>query len=752
MDQSFQNSLPTIDQAGYLNALEEMPAYLVAPGEDLPAHSGYFSCCFCGVGTSGRIALQKNAENEEPELLGGTFIPEKNPKINYPALRQGKFLQVLHDEPIAEPGTRVNGTIIEKEQRFDLQLQAFDLLLKPNGDILAQRFMIHPGTLSPPQKKVIDPVPTEGCAKFKQSLGEQTSLSPSHLRPSVLDITGRRVPLFYEEALERFADLVLEHRPPRARTLIYGSGQLDYFSVFALQEVFRLLGVRNMTSNCEHGYLAGGTYKTLLGGEAYPFMTIQDALTAPHALYILSGWNGEITHPPIFSGLMARTDLDAYFLDVMHSESAYTLTQKLGPERILPLRSGADSHFILSVAQVIFTLYDELLEERFIAKFADIDSFEGFKALALEERFAPEAVAARIAPEFNYRIRIQQAIEDLAAKLARPATVPIHIPSMGLSQTQGVTPHCLWANILAMLGKFGRHPDGQIMGGVLNLPGQINHEAHIHNFCPDYYLGRIPIDDAGAAEVCARMQLPEDSYDKMLRVGPRSALDFSEPDSRKELFIFFGSQFASNMMNRPRWLRKLTAGQTQFVVIDPTPDRFALKHAALILPTPPHVATPKVFQNGEWRFTLSIPRRKAPSQTRSDTTIAYDLMSTISRMLKANKGLWLQHPDLAQLIRSGYMAQRFENEGLPRQEGEVNRAVLWNRIQEYFNGTHGNGKALYCQPVHSDGRPIEWNELLEQGNVLAGGVGEHRQVLDYQSPEAAPFQRSLWQRRSLSLF
>jgi anaerobic selenocysteine-containing dehydrogenase len=191
------------------------------------------------------------------------------------------------------------------------------------------------------------------------------------------------------------------------------------------------------------------------------------------------------------------------------------------------------------------------------------------------------------------------------------------------------------------------------------------------------------------------------------------------------------------LMNRPRWLRKLQDPLVKFIVIDSVPDAFSLKHAALIIPTATPATAARLTLNGEWRFSLSLPRRRSPRQVRSDVTLIYDVMENISQSLKQSPSLAIRHPDLAQLNQSGYLPERFVSPelggGLCRQEGEVNRPQLWERIQSYLGGD----RPLYCRPEHADGRPIAWEELLLQGTVLSGGVGVSRQVL---SETETPFQ------------
>jgi hypothetical protein len=136
-----------------------------------------------------------------------------------------------------------------------------------------------------------------------------------------------------------------------------------------------------------------------------------------------------------------------------------------------------------------------------------------------------------------------------------------------------------------------------------------------------------------------------------------------------------------------------------------------VKNAHLIIPAPPHPATPKLYLNGEWRLTLSYPTEKAASQTRSDATIIYDVMANITRRIGKDKNVAKQHSMLASLYKSGYLQERFLEpdlnniEGLVRQDGEVNRTQLFDRIQDYLHD--GNGP-LHCSFDHANGKPVTW--------------------------------------------
>ncbi len=600
--------------------------------------------------------------------------------------------------------------------------------------------------------------PTLGCSKLNIATGQQGTLFPVHLVPSLKERYGAaRKPITYEQAIARFADLILDHREPDTQVLVYGCGQIDYFTIFAMQEVFRLLGVRNIAGNAEHCLNAGAVHNEMLTGQEGPFLTFDGALDGPGRFYVLNGWNGLVTHPGAWNRLVRRPDFDGYLVDVMMSESARFVAKRLGEDRVLLIRSGSDPHLALGVAHELLSTHRGAVDRRFLDRFAEWRTWKDFEALAKEERFAPDAVAARIAPEPALIPRIAAGIRGIAARFADPDTVPINIPSVGLSQTKGAVSHCLWGNALATVGKYGLRPDGSPAGGTLRVPGQINAESEVQALSRLFFFGRIPVTDEGAAEAARRMGLPDDSYELAVRDDPRPVLDYSVDDNEfdRELIIAFGTQFEANMMDRERWLKKLTNPDTTLIVVDPIPDPWSLEHAELIVPSPPHAAAPKVYQNGEWRLTVSVPRKQAAPQTRSDATILYDVMAEISRRIRDDSMLRMIHPDLGFHSQSGYLRERFEpverGGGLPRHGGEVDRETLWNRVLDYCADGEGRSGELYCRPNHADGTAIGWEELLREGHMIYGGCGTNRYVLDYDG-DAAPFRDVFGRPGSFTFF
>lgn len=736
------NNLPTLDHAGLLPDLDLTPGHVMPDHRPAPP-IGRISCSFCGVGDSGVVVEEPLGGDDSSVITAGRAkltLSQAGILTTFDVtLRESGGEGLMHVEVPTEVELTPPGGVLTaylQQNGATKPIAAREVGRDAGGGALrAQAFSLYKRALAQTKKSIKHTLPTAGCIKLKLSQNKQRAAFVFHTAPSVLAPGGGRQVIGYTEAIDRLADLLLEHRRGGGKTLVYCSGQLDYFSIFAIQEVFRLLGCRNLTGNAEHCLNAGAVHNEVLTGQEGPFLTLEQAVVGPGRVFIFNGWNGYITHPPAFSAISQRDDFDAFLIEVQVTETAKALAKKLGPERVLLVKSRSDPHLALAVAHELFTRHRDAFETRFIERFSDKERYAKFYELAVAERFTPERVAERCAAEPKYVERLHRGLRMIAAKLAQRGTVPINIPSVGLSQTSGVVAHCLWGNALAMLGKYGLHADGSPAGGTLRIPGQINAESEVQGLSRKYFMGRILIEDR--AEAAVRCGLPPDAYEEVARDTPRAALDYSEPTpDQKELFICFGTQFESNMMNRRRFIRKLTDPNTKLVVIDPIPDPWSVEHAEMLLPSPPHSAVTKVYQNGEWKLSVSVPQKQAPPETRSDAAICYDVMAAVARKLAADPSLSATHDDLSRHLASGYLGRRFA-EGLTRVDGEVSRPELWQRIMDYMNGGSG---PLYCRPEHADGREVTWSELLRAGSLIYGGVGTTRFKLDYDDPSCVPFK------------
>lgn len=735
----------TLEHTGNLEDLSELPPFLRANVEG----QARYACSFCGVGDTVQTSVDdRRVDQTLPSGRGVLKIETPLGPREYAAeIREGRWLELdLNGQP------RMTGPLLSG--RWESEAGSRDIVasaVAEPSESGKQRWALATASGSVQRTRLGEGLPTAGCLKLRTSMGLQRPVFPIHAEPSVRGAKDGREAITYDAAIGRFADLLLKHRPPHGRTLIYACGQIDYFTIFAFQEVFRLLGIRNLAGNAEHCLNAGAVHNEILTGQEGPFLTIDQGLNGPNRFYLLNGWNGLISHPPVFAHLFKRPDLTGYLVEVIESESARAFVKRCGNERLLLIRPGSDPHLALAVAHEVLTRYPQAIEQRFLNRFADRESFESYCRLASSETFNPSQVAERIAPELELAARLLNGIRDIAAQLVRPEVVPINIPSVGLSQTKGVVAHCLWGSLLAMLGKYGLKADGTPAGGTVRIPGQINAQTEVQGLSRNYFMGRVRFVPEFVAEVARRMNLPEDAYQVAVADTPRAALDYSDPSDVPELFVCFGTQFESNMLGRRRWIEKLNAANTTLVVVDPIPDPFTVANADLIVPSPPHAAAAKLYQNGEWRLSLSTPQKQRTPETRTDATIVYDVMAEISKRLRLDADLRRQWPELGRLSESGYLQQRFESAesggGLDRREGEVSRPQLWARIQNYMTGSNAPGGfgPLYCRPEHADGRPITWDELVQQGEIIYGGVGTTRYRLDYDDPAHVPF-RDIWRR------
>ncbi|MBC7815990.1 MAG: hypothetical protein IAG10_03720, partial [Planctomycetaceae bacterium] len=403
----------TLEHTGILEDLGELPRYLRANVEG----QARYACSFCGVGDTVRLTVDdQRVEQALPDGRGVLKVESSLGLREYVAeIRDGRWLDLeLNGQP------RLTGPMLSG--RWEWETGSRDIVARSVLDPLesgVQRWALALASGSTQRTRLGDGLPTAGCLKLRTSMGLQRPVFPIHAEPSVRGESGTREAISYTASIGRLADLLLKHRPPHGRTLIYACGQIDYFTIFAFQEVFRLLGIRNLAGNAEHCLNAGAVHNELLTGQEGPFLTIEQGLSGPNRFYLLNGWNGLISHPPVFAQLFNRPDLTGYLVEVIESESARAFVKRCGEERLLLVRPGSDPHLALAVAHEVLTQYPQAIEQRFLERFADRESFENYRRLAASETFDPARTAERIAPEPALAERLLRGIRDIAAQLVR---------------------------------------------------------------------------------------------------------------------------------------------------------------------------------------------------------------------------------------------------------------------------------------------------------------------------------------------
>ncbi|MGV3523989.1 MAG: hypothetical protein ACO1RX_07180 [Candidatus Sericytochromatia bacterium] len=735
--------LPTVPHAGYLG---EQTAPLAALGPT--DASALAEPPFLSAGISGTLHIQQeNFQAETWQLAPGAY--------HLRCYFLGQLVErSVHLSAQGVITTRGPGLLSGRQAAFLAELerdgQAWTVLLREQqtreleAGGYEQLYHLYRSRLQRSVRHLHNAATTGPLAQLRVGMGETRSLYPLQLGPSVKDVTGRRVALHYAEAIERLADLLLQHRPPYGRTLVYADGDVDLFGIFALQETLRILGVRNLQASPVWGSLAQAEGARWQHGNAQPSLNLETALAGPGRCWILSGWNGLITHLPVMDQLLNQPDLDVWVIDVMVSETAQMLAEHVGTTaQTLLVRPGGENHLALALAHEILHHYPQAIDQAFLEHSADPESLAEFVSLARSEMFAAEQVVELIAPEPEWADRLRQGILTLAERLAQPDSVPVHIPGRSLSQSGGLVPGCLWNNLLALLGKLGQNPDASLRGGELSFPEQRNEAAQMLHLSPDRFFGGLPVDGEGCRESARRLNLPEESFLPLLHSPAHSILDYARPDSasQRELILCLGNGLEARWMrDHAQWQAKLRQNDTTLVVLDPQPGSLLLGYAALCLPTPPQVADPPLLQDGEGRLMQTQPRRQAPPESHTAATVLYDALAEISARLRTEPDLRSAHPDLAELSASGWLQQRFEDPEaggggqLERLGGEVSRSQLWERMQAYL----GAETPLLAHT------PLRWEEVQQQRDDFPAlrplEVNEQRLNAQDQHGQAAPFR------------
>ena len=256
---------------------------------------------------------------------------------------------------------------------------------------------------------------------------------------------------------------------------------------------------------------------------------------------------------------------------------------------------------------------------------------------------------------------------------------------------------------------------------------------------------------AGCEAAAERMGLPGETYLPLLKEPVRPIQEFPEPShaSQRELILLIGDGMEARWIrDQQLWANKLKDRNATLVVIDSLPDPFLLQRAALCLPTPPEISAVRLNCSGLGKFELQPPRRQAPPQTRSEATLLYDLMAEISRLMRSYQAPRLAHPDLAALVESGYLQSRFEppewggGGQLPRQEGEVSRELLWERIQTYLSRP---APLLSSISDKQTLEPLPWSQLQTDTSAVTArpvcqNVAGEPQPFRFFSPQESDFE------------
>lgn len=712
MTNVFSRPLPTLPHLGHLPDLQHYPAWLAAPEHITPQHYAIYT----PGGIQGEAHHQQEVFlSESWDLEAGTYrlhAYHLGQWIDTEVTLKQHVLHLTEAIEIAPAHSVVLVELCNETQQWTVMIKG----IAPTAEGHA-RFQIYKTLLqhtqryfqpdASPHTPIASPQPT---IPVQLSNGIARSLFGVQQTPSVLDVTGQRVAISAEDACNRLADLLLAHRPPYGRTLLYADGDLDLFDHFALQEVGRLLGIRNLYGSSIWASEALAAGHALIQDPVQH--SLEDILSLEAPLFILNGWNGLIHHPVAFEKLAAHPTAQLWLIDSLMTESAKYLLAQHPRCEVMLIRPGSEGLLALCIARCLIEIHG----------FRDqADGFVDYATVAQSSIFELEPMIAELVADPQQAAQLKEQVLRLAQSLADPLKQAAHIPGNSLFQSGGTQAYCLWQNVLELVKK--RHE--WVTFETRNEGQQLEH------FGPDRFFGGHPVTEAGCKAAAERMGLPADAYLGLLNESTRPIQDILKASQghQRELILCIGHGLEARWIrDHDQWYEKIRSNDAILVVLDSMPGPFMLEHAALCLPLSPEISQYQLRQEGLTHWYHDWPRKQAPPETHTTTTWLYRTMQRLSEALQKSRHVQQGHPDLYQ--HETYFTTRFSEAHLPLKGTEICRESLWKRMQAYM---HDEG--VYA---------TSWSDLLSQPRIALHPqikTQTHGRAFQYFVPQPQDFSQ-----------
>lgn len=559
------------------------------------------------------------------------------------------------------------------------------------------------------------------CVKGKTSL----LTGGDHERPARLERRGIaddriRAPMLrghdglmhevsWDEALDRAAWLFLHAREwvsPES-VAIYGNGQksLEAIWVASLYKlVFRLPTVGANSEHCLAS--AGAAHELNFGNEASFTWKEFDELTECDVA-VLHGTNPLITFPQAYEKLKRNRHAIKVVIDPVRTDTVSDL-QANDPRTLhLRFRQAGDVMLNLAVSRVIF---DEGWEDtEYLERVVSPETLAEFRALCMQPRCTPEAVAARIALTDDDAPELAATIRRYAALLAKPRPDgkrprAAFVSSMGINQSTGSYGFSTNLNLLLLTGNVGRRGAGSMrIAGQSNAPSELmlgfNGRRLVFNLDPGN-----PRDRADLARV---LDLPEHNIPQTMGTSVARMAE----DDRLYCFLFLGTQMTRNMPRLGHWMRRM--GRAFNVIIDPFLADGVLEWADVLLPSLTYTERTGVIQRGDRTLQLQQRVTEPPPLAWSDEQILVRLALAIARRLRDPDTASLNDldPDVVERTFSRYLDAR----------GEVDSAKIFDHMVAVSRELD-----LYCRLEDTDGKPISHALLRERAGLGVQWQGNGR--------------------------
>ena len=529
--------------------------------------------------------------------------------------------------------------------------------------------------------------------------------------PMIRGHDGKMKVVSWEEALDRAAWLFLHTREwvgPGAVGL-YGNGQKTLEAIWIACLYKLVFDLPTIGANSEHCLASAGAAHELNFGNEAAFTWQEFDELARCDVAVLHGTNAFITFPQAYEKLKANPHPVKVVIDPVRTDTVSDM-QGADPRTLhIRFRPGGDVAFNLAVARTI--LEQGWQDQAYLDRAVDPDSLAALRALCMQPRHAPEAVAARIALPDQDPAALAATIRQYAALLAQPSArtrgerprVAI-VSSMGINQSTGSYGFSTNLNLLLLTGNVGRPGAGSLrIAGQSNATSELmmglNSRRLVFNLRPE--------DPEHRQRLAEALDLPVGNIPA--RVG--TAVSEMADDDHLYCFLFVGTQMTRNMPRLGHWMRRL--GRSFNIVIDPFLADGVLEWADVLLPSLTYTERTGVIQRGDRTLQLQQGLTAAPDLAWSDTKILTRLALRIAERLRDPDTAALNDldPDVVHRAFARYVDA----------EGDVDNAVIFDHLVETSRALD-----LYSRLEDADGQPISHDRIRQRAGQGVQWQGDGR--------------------------
>ncbi len=471
---------------------------------------------------------------------------------------------------------------------------------------------------------------TGGYKQREEILKRKGIKSDRITSPMIRDYNGNLVETSWEEALDRAAWLFLHVREwvgPDG-VAVYGNGQMSLEALWMASLYKLVFNVSTLGSNSEHCLASAGSAHQLNFGNEASFSWKEYGELNRCDIIVIHGCNPLITFPQAYSKIKLNKSALKIVIDPIENDTFLDLKSK--SERVIHIRfkQGADVLFNMGVARIILENRWENVE--YIKSVVDLESFNEFKAICLNERFSLDSVAKKIVLKGEDITLLKGQIYEYAQLISKPdmhgiRPRPVFFSSMGINQSTGTYGFSSNLNLLLLTGNVGRRD-----AGYLRITGQSNASSTLSlGFNSRKLIFNLdPLNDSHRELVSDVLELPLSNIPS--RIG--TPVSRMADNDHLYCFLFIGTNFSKNMPGLGKWLTRISRSFN--IVVDSFISEDTLGFVDVLLPALTFTERYGVIQRGDRTLQLQQPLTEAPEMAWPDEQILARLALSISKRLE----------------------------------------------------------------------------------------------------------------------